>query len=74
MSFNLKNWEQGIEISPATALYLLKSITESEIRETGLKTALRSKLIAFKTGDNVTADATLTVEEFNSNYFKTDLI
>jgi len=64
----LKNWEQGIEISPATQFFLRKDVSDSEIRDMSIQQAFRSKLIAFKTENQITANADFEIESLEINY------
>lgn len=69
----LKNWEQGIEINPATQFFLRKDVDNSQIRDMSIQQAFRSKLIAFKTENQITASADFKVEELSINYKTFDL-
>lgn len=69
----LKNWEQGIEINPATQFYIKKGISDSEIRDMSIQVAFRSKLIAFKNDKQITASAGFDVDELSINYKEFDL-
>lgn len=63
-----KSWQQGLYFSPCVKLWVNYGLTYNEIKDMPIRTALRSKTIAFSNGKEVIGSPKITADEFLNNF------